>query len=121
MPCYNEQTLTLIESEAWPCMHDNTLSAALAPVQHWQEIDALSLYHVLEQLTDERHPRGKRYRLALMLSLLILGKLAGMTTLTTKALVGPLARRLAVPGVAWCAGAVSVRGDLQQCVAHRGR
>lgn len=63
-------------------MHYNTLNAALAPVQHWQEIDALSLYHVLEQLTDERHPRGKRYRLALILSLLILGKLAGMTTLT---------------------------------------
>ena len=63
-------------------MHNTTLSAALAPVQHWQEIDALSLYHVMEQITDERHPRGKRYRLALILSLLIVGKLAGMTTLT---------------------------------------
>ena len=74
MPCYNEHTLTLIESEVRPCMHCNTLSAALAPVQHGQEIDALSLYHVLEQLTDERHPRGKRYRLALILSLLIEGE-----------------------------------------------
>ena len=62
-------------------MHDNTLSAGLAPVQDWQEIDALSLYHVFEQITDERHLRGKRYSLALVLSLLILGKLAGMTTL----------------------------------------
>lgn len=63
-------------------MHYNTFSAALAPVQHWQEIDALALYHVFEQITDERHPRGKRYSLALILSLVILGKLAGMTTLT---------------------------------------
>src|SRR5215471_12790928 len=63
-------------------MHYNTLSAGLAPVQDWQEIDALSLYHVFEQITDQRHLRGKRYNLALVLSLLILGKLAGMTTLT---------------------------------------
>lgn len=63
-------------------MHYNTLSAALAPVEYGQEIDPLSLYHVFEQLTDERRPRGKRYNLALILSLLIIGKLAGMTTLT---------------------------------------
>jgi predicted transposase YbfD/YdcC len=63
-------------------MHYNTVSAGLAPVEHWQESDALSLYHVFEQISDERHPRGKRYSLALVLSLLILGKLAGMTTLT---------------------------------------
>lgn len=60
----------------------NTLSAALVPVEHWQEIDAWSLYHTFEQITDGRRPRGKRYSLALVLSLLILGKLAGMTTLT---------------------------------------
>ena len=63
-------------------MHYNTFSVALAPVECWQEIDALSLYHVFEQLTDERRPRGKRYSLALILSLLTIGKLAGMTTLT---------------------------------------
>lgn len=63
-------------------MHYNTLSAALAAVEPEQEIDALSLYRVFEQITDERHPRGKRYSLALVLSLVILGKLAGMTTLT---------------------------------------
>lgn len=63
-------------------MHYNTVSAALAQVEPGAEIDALSLYHVFEQITDERHPRGKRYNLALVLSLLILGKVAGMTTLT---------------------------------------
>ena len=55
-------------------MHSNTVSAALAPVQHWQEMDALSLYQVFEQITDERHPRGKRSSLALILSLLIEGE-----------------------------------------------
>lgn len=63
-------------------MHYNTFRAALAPIEDGQEIDALSLYHAFEQLIDERHPRGKRYSLALILSLLIVGKLAGMTTLT---------------------------------------
>ena len=52
-------------------MHYNTLGATLAPVESWQEIDLLSLYQVFEQLTDRWHPRGKRYRLALVLSLLI--------------------------------------------------
>ncbi len=63
-------------------MHYNTVSAVLASVTGAEEIDPLSLYHVFEQLTDGRHPRGKRYSLALVLSLLIIGKLAGMTTLS---------------------------------------
>lgn len=63
-------------------MHYNTGSAALASVEGWQESDVLSLYHVFEHLSDGRHPRGKRYSLPLVLSLVILGKLAGMTTLT---------------------------------------
>ena len=63
-------------------MHYNTGSAVLAPVDCGQEIDVLSLYHAFEQLPDRRHLRGKRYSLALVLSLLVIGKLAGMTTLT---------------------------------------
>jgi predicted transposase YbfD/YdcC len=63
-------------------MHSNTFSAALVSVESEQEIDALSLYHIFEQLPDERRSRGKRYNLALILSLLTMGKLAGMTTLT---------------------------------------
>lgn len=42
----------------------NTLSAALVPVELWQEIGAWSLYHAFEQITDGRSPRGKRYSLA---------------------------------------------------------
>jgi predicted transposase YbfD/YdcC len=47
-----------------------------------EEIDALSLYRALEQVSDHRQKRGVRYPLALILSLIVLGKLAGMTSLT---------------------------------------
>ena len=46
-----------------------------------EEIEVLSLYRVLEQVSDHRQKRGVRYPLALVLSLVILGKLAGMTSL----------------------------------------
>ena len=46
-----------------------------------EEMDVLSLYRVLEQVSDHRQKRGVRYPLALVLSLVILGKLAGMTSL----------------------------------------
>ena len=49
--------------------------------EHPEEIDALSLYRALEQAQDQRHKRGVRYPLALILSLVVLGKLAGMTSL----------------------------------------
>jgi predicted transposase YbfD/YdcC len=42
----------------------------------------LSLYHTFEHLTDGRHARGIRYSVALVLTLLVLGKVTGMTTLT---------------------------------------
>lgn len=44
-------------------------------------IDPGSLYHAFEQVKDGRKPRGKRYPLALILTLLLLGKLAGETTI----------------------------------------
>lgn len=42
-------------------------------------IDPASLYRAFEQVTDGRKPKGKRYPLALLLTLLLLGKLAGET------------------------------------------
>ena len=39
--------------------------------------DLGSLYERLEQLSDARNPRGKRYSLALLLTLMVLAKLAG--------------------------------------------
>ena len=41
-----------------------------------------SLYKAFQQLTDVRRGQGKRYELALILSLLVLAKLAGETTLS---------------------------------------
>src|SRR5215469_6152006 len=62
-------------------MHDNTLEYLPEPIAPEVEIDPLSLYSALEQVHDGRRPRGKRYQLALVLSLLLLGKLAGMRSL----------------------------------------
>jgi len=50
------------------------------------ELEALSiapdsLYHAFEQVTDGRKSKGKRYPLPLLLTLLLLGKLAGETTI----------------------------------------
>jgi predicted transposase YbfD/YdcC len=46
-----------------------------------QQVDALSVYRACEQVQDGRHKRGVRYRVALILTLIILAKLAGMTSL----------------------------------------
>ncbi len=45
-------------------------------------IDPASLYSAFEQVTDGRKERGKSYPLALLLTLLLLGKLAGETTIS---------------------------------------
>src|SRR5258706_332040 len=43
-------------------------------------IDPASLYSAFEQVRDGRKRKGKRYPLPLLLTLLLLGKLAGETT-----------------------------------------
>src|SRR6266436_1040509 len=45
-------------------------------------IDPDSLYSAFEQVTDGRKKKGKRYPLPLLLTLLLLGKLAGETTVS---------------------------------------
>jgi hypothetical protein len=45
------------------------------------EIDPLSVYRMLEQIQDKRRKRGIRYPMAFVLTLIILGKLAGETSL----------------------------------------
>jgi predicted transposase YbfD/YdcC len=62
-------------------MDYNTLSETVAQPQETLEMDALSVYHAFEQLSDGRHKRGVRYSVALVLTLIVLGKLTGMTTL----------------------------------------
>jgi hypothetical protein len=44
------------------------------------EGDALSVYRAFEHVQDGRHKRGVRYSAALILTLIVLAKLAGMTT-----------------------------------------
>lgn len=45
------------------------------------EIDPQSLYHAMEHVQDQRKCRGKRYPLALVMTLLLLGKLAGQNSI----------------------------------------
>src|ERR1700680_1019387 len=61
-------------------MNYSTLSEALEQVKLVREIDALSVYRAMEQVQDGRHKRGVRYSVALIFTLILLGKLAGMTT-----------------------------------------
>src|SRR5260221_13740364 len=69
------------EIEEWPRMNYNTLQEAMEQVGWCQQIDALSVYRAFEHIQDGRHKRGVRYRVALILTLIVLGKLAGMTSL----------------------------------------
>src|SRR5256885_10291179 len=46
-----------------------------------RSLDPTSLYCAFEQVKDGRKAKGKRYPLALILTLLMLGKLAGETTI----------------------------------------
>src|SRR3981081_83430 len=62
-------------------MDYNTLAEAMEQGAGEQQIDALSVYRAFEQIEDGRHKRGVRYSVALILALIVLGKLAGMTSL----------------------------------------
>lgn len=62
-------------------MDSTTSSHQAQGLEASEEMDALSLYRALEPISDQRHKRGVRSSLALILSLVVLGKLAGMTSL----------------------------------------
>ena len=62
-------------------MNYNTLQEAMEQVADEQQIEALSIYRAFEQIEDGRHKRGVRYSSALLLTLIVLAKLAGMTSL----------------------------------------
>ncbi len=61
-------------------MHYTTLQEAMEQVGEPVEGDALSVYGAFEQVSDGRRKRGVRYSVALILTLIVLAKLAGMTT-----------------------------------------
>ena len=62
-------------------MNYNTLQEVMEQVADEQQIEALSVYRAFEQIEDGRHKRGVRYSSALILTLIVLAKLAGMTSL----------------------------------------
>ena len=62
-------------------MNYTTLEEALEQAGLPVEMDAFSVYRAFEQIQDGRHKRGVRYSSALIMTLLVLAKLAGMTTL----------------------------------------
>src|SRR5438876_12211210 len=61
-------------------MNYTTFEEAMEQADLAVEGDALSVYQAFEQVQDGRHKRGVRYSVALILTLIVLAKLAGMTT-----------------------------------------
>ena len=61
-------------------MNYTTFEEAMKQADLPVEGDALSVYRALEQVQDRRHKRGVRYSVALIFTLILLGKVAGMTT-----------------------------------------
>src|SRR6266567_8233310 len=74
------KNLNVSESEERPEMNYSMLDEAMEQVKLPVEIDALSVYRAMEQVQDGRHKRGVRYSVALIFTLILLGKVAGMTT-----------------------------------------
>jgi DDE_Tnp_1-associated len=62
-------------------MNYTMLEAAMEQAGLAVEVDALSVYRAFEQIQDGRHKQGVRYSSALILTLIVLAKLAGMTSL----------------------------------------
>jgi hypothetical protein len=94
-------------------MNYSTLDQTMEQVNLPVEIDALSVYRALEQVEDGRHKRGVRYSVALIFTLILLAKGAGMTTPLA---IAQWVRRLS--GVAEGSAAdhahkLSLRSDLQ--------
>ena len=61
-------------------MNDTTSLESITEGELPVEVDAHSVYRAFEQVADGRHKRGVRYSVALILTLIVLAKLAGMTT-----------------------------------------
>ena len=58
-----------------------TLGKHLQSLELIEDGETLSLYRAFEQMSDHQQKRGVRYSLAITLSLVVLGQLAGMTSL----------------------------------------
>lgn len=61
-------------------MDYSTYAQTMEQITVPEGMEALSVYSTLGQVSDGRHKRGVRYSVALVLTLILLAKLAGMTT-----------------------------------------
>jgi predicted transposase YbfD/YdcC len=66
-------------------MNYSIVEEAMEAVQWDLQADAMSVYRAFEHIEDGRKKRGVRYPVALILTLIVLGKLAGMTSLAAVA------------------------------------
>ena len=92
-------------------MNYSTLDQAIEQAELPVEIDALSVYRAFKQVEDGRHKRGLRYSVALILTLIVLAKLAGMTTPAAIAEWVRLLSSMGAPGLAGHAADLSLRFD----------
>lgn len=63
-------------------MEYNTFMAAVQVPAEVKEVEISSLYEALKQVKDKRGQRGRRYTAAVVLTLLVLAKLAGAVKLS---------------------------------------
>ena len=63
-------------------MEYSTFIAAVHVPPEVKEVEISSLYEALKQVTDKRGRRGRRYTAAVVLTLLVLAKLAGAVKLS---------------------------------------
>ena len=63
-------------------MKSTTFLTELPLPEEGQEIDAKSLYQVLQEVQDGRKKRGRRYEAAVVLTIIVLAKMAGETALS---------------------------------------
>ena len=97
---------TIIQEDATP----------LAREQGQAEI--LSIYQVMEHLSDTRQSQGKRYPLALVLTYILLAKAAGETTLLAISEWITAARSVVARSIAASRTTLSVCRNVQQRLTH---
>lgn len=69
-----KREMTLVNLTTWDCVEQIGEGV--------KSVDGASLYRAFEQIKDGRKEKGKRYPLALILTLVILGKMAGEKTIS---------------------------------------
>ena len=72
----------ILRKREMACMNLTIFESAEKELGSGLKIDPASLYRAFEQVKDGRKKKGKRYPLPLLLTLLLLGKLAGETSIS---------------------------------------